>query len=102
MITDAKPLYDAGLKENPTPACSDKRTALEVMNIKQRLARMDGFWKWVSSERQVGDGFTKVAARQLLADRLRRGVIRLTTNQQCQAAKKKTKEEREAAKSFES
>ena len=101
FAADAKALYDAALKENPAPSCQDKRTSLEVLNIRQRLTRMHGRWKWVSCERQIADGLTKVAARQLLADRLRRGVLRLATDKQYTAAKKKTPAEREEARRFE-
>ena len=48
----------------------------------------------------AGFAFTKIAARQLLADRLRKGVLRLTTDKAYTAAKKKTKEEREEARRF--
>ena len=100
LVTDAKALYDSALKENPAPSVNDKRTALEVNLINQRLRHLNGFWKWVSSERQIADGLTKLAARQLLADRLRRAMLRLSTDKAHVAAKKKTKEEREQAKLF--
>ena len=46
-------------------------------------------WRWVSSERQYADGLTKISARQLLADRLRVGKIKLVFDDNFQAAKRK-------------
>lgn len=46
--------------------------------------------KWVSSEKQYADGMTKSDAAQLLADRLRSHQMKLTSDTNFQAAKKKT------------
>ena len=46
--------------------------------------------KWISSETKLADVATKIAARQLLADRLRSDVFSLHSDQSFQAAKKKT------------
>ena len=52
--------------------------------------------RWVSSERQYADGFTKTSAAQLLADRLRVHELRLMEDSTYQAARKKPLEERRA------
>ena len=49
-----------------------------------------GVLRWISSERQFGDGFTKIAARQLLADRIRHSAIKFTFDPGYTASKKKT------------
>ena len=98
LVTDAKALYDSVQKENLASSVNDQGTVLEVNLIKQRLRHLHGFWKWVSSERQIAEGLTKLAARQLLADRLQRAMLRLSTDKAYFAAKKKTKGEREQAK----
>eukprot|EP00959_Pyramimonas_sp_CCMP1952_P250563 5237298-Pyramimonas_sp.AAC.1 len=53
-------------------------------------------WKWTSSDRQYADGLTKLAARQLFADRLRAGRLQLQHDPTYAAAKKNTKEKRQA------
>ena len=45
------------------------------MVLKERMAASGPSWRWVSSERQYADGLTKEGARQLLADRLRKGAL---------------------------
>lgn len=75
----------------------DKRISLEVRVMKERMQDIGGSLRWVSSERQLGDGFTKESARALLAARLRHGRIKLTWDPSYTAAKRKTKMEREKA-----
>ena len=76
LITDAKALYDTYHRDAFNHGSNDKRTALEVKATRQQVESFGGKLKWVSSERQYGDGLTKLSARQLLADRLRHGAIR--------------------------
>ncbi|CAK0797447.1 unnamed protein product, partial [Prorocentrum cordatum] len=79
----------------------DKRTGIEVQVLKERMTASATGWCWVSSDRQFADGFTKLAARQLLADGLRSGTISLRFDEKFQAAKKKTAKDRQAeAKRF--
>ena len=59
---------------------------------------MNGVLKWISSERQFGDGLTKIAARQLLCDRLRHGAIKFTFDPGYTASKKKTAGQREKSR----
>ena len=51
----------------------------------------------MSSERQLADGLTKEAARNLLAQRLRYGKLKFIWNPTYKAAKKKTKDELKAS-----
>ncbi|CAK0856218.1 unnamed protein product, partial [Prorocentrum cordatum] len=79
----------------------DKRAGTEVQVLKERMTASATGWYWVSSERQFADGFTKLSARQLLADRLRIGTISLKFDEKFQAAKKMTgKDRQEEAKRF--
>ena len=55
---------------------------------------MNAIRRWQSSERQYADGMTKLAARQLLADRLRGGELMLVYDPSFTAAKKKEAAER--------
>ena len=66
--------------------------------IREQIESVEGKLKWISSERQFGDGFTKIAARQLLADRMRYGSIKFTWDPEYQASKKKTAAEREKSR----
>ena len=49
---------------------------------------------WVSSERQYSDGLTKQSAAQLLADRLRTHMVKLTSDITFEASKKKDPKQR--------
>lgn len=65
-VTDCRALYDAVYRETIQQA-QDKRVAIEGLIIKQTLKETKTVWRWVSSERQLADGLTKVAARQAFA-----------------------------------
>ena len=94
LVIDAKALYDS-LKAEVPQIQGDKRTKIEAMIIKEKMKECGTEIKWVSSEVQYSDGLTKQAARQLLADRLRTHVLKLTADTDFQAAKKKTPAERQ-------
>jgi hypothetical protein len=38
---------------------------MELRVIREQVEGIGGVLRWISSERQFGDGFTKMAARQL-------------------------------------
>ena len=97
LITDAKALYDSYHREGISSSVIDKRISLELRVMKERMQDIGGSLRWVSSERQLGDGFTKESARALLAARLRHGRIKLTWDPSYTAAKRKTKAERHKA-----
>ena len=63
MITDAKALYDS-FHRNALNTLQTKRTNLEIKVTKQLVPNMEGILKWISSERQYGDGFIKLSARR--------------------------------------
>ena len=118
LVVDAKALYDS-LKAEVPQMQGDRRSKIEVMVVKQtpvnttfitwhfqlitwyylfsriEMDEMKTKLKWISSETQLVDGVTKIAARQLLADRLRSLVFSLHSDQSFQAAKKKTLAERQ-------
>ena len=93
MITDAKALYDSYHREGFGTSVIDKRVSLEVRVVKERLQALGGQLRWMSSERQMADGLTKESARNLLAQRLRYGQLKLVWDPDYKAAKKKTKAE---------
>ena len=90
-VVDAKALYDLLIKDEIQAALgSDKRTAVETLVAQDKLRVCKAQIKWVSSEKQYADGMTKSDAAQLLADRLRSHQMKLTSDTNFQAAKKKT------------
>ncbi|CAK0909688.1 unnamed protein product, partial [Prorocentrum cordatum] len=62
----------------------DKRAGVEVPVLKGRMPASAMGWHWVGAERLFADRFTKLAARQLLADRLRTRTVSLTFDQNFQ------------------
>ncbi|CAJ1379598.1 unnamed protein product, partial [Effrenium voratum] len=93
MVVDARALYDATQRETIQNA-GDKRAAIQILCIKDALTWTGSRLRWVSSERQLADGTTKLAARQSLADDLRGGYMQLINDGNFTAAKKKTNQER--------
>ena len=79
----------------------DARAALEILCVKDAINSLKAEWRWVSSERQMADGLTKLAARQDLADVMSCGMAQqLVHDPEFTAAKKKSHKEIE--KSWES
>ena len=65
LIVDAKALYDILVKEEIQAATgADKRTTIEALVCRDKLACCNGKVMWVSSELQYADGLTKDAAAQ--------------------------------------
>ncbi|CAK9022902.1 unnamed protein product, partial [Durusdinium trenchii] len=77
-------------KDEIQAACgADKRTAIETLVCQDKLRACRASVKWVSSEMQFADSLTKADSSQLLADRLRTHVTKITSDEGFQAAKKK-------------
>ena len=93
LITDAKALYDSFHRDGCS-SVTDRRTALEVLVLKDQMNSLGGGMKWISSERQFADSLTKMTSRRLLADRLRHGRIKFTWDPTFTASKKKDKNTR--------
>ena len=94
MVTDAKSVYDSYHKESMSAV--DKRSGLEIRVVKEQLQSLGGQLRWVSSERQLADGLTKMSTRQSLADRLRHAKVKFLYDPAYTAAKKKSLSERQA------
>ena len=93
MITDAKCLFDSYHKESMSTV--DRRSGLEIRVVKEQLEGLGGRLLWVSSERQLADGLTKMSVRQTFADKLRHGRVKFLFDPQYIAAKKKSLSERQ-------
>ena len=94
LVIDAKALFDA-IKKPGFTSQQDKRAAIEILCIQQKIKDLDCELRWVSSERMLADGMTKISARQSMVDRMKSGYIKLTFDENFKAAKKKTVEQRE-------
>ena len=94
MLTDAKSVYDSYHKESMSAV--DKRSGLEIRVVKEQLQSLGGQLRWVSSERQLADGLTKMSTRQSLADRLRHAKVKFLYDPAYTATKKKSLSERQA------
>lgn len=75
--TDAKSLFDAARSVSALRV-TDKRTAIEVYIVKERLNAMFGYLRWVNSTQQVADGSTKPTAKYAFAHNFNKGVRALT------------------------
>ena len=96
LVIDAKCLYDVLHREELyVSTAADKRTCLEALVTRDKLKEIGGEARWVSSERQYADGLTKDTATQLLADRLRTHLHKITADETYQASRKKKASERE-------
>ena len=93
VVTDCRALYDALNRAN-VGTTQDKRVAIECLVIASMIKETGSILRWVSSERQLADGLTKVTARQDFVEQLKGGYIQLVFNPEFKAAKKKSAEER--------
>ena len=100
-VIDARALFDA-LKKKGFTSGQDKRSAIEILCVQQELERLGCELRWVSSERMLADGLTKVASRQQMVEQLRSGKLKLVFDKDFVASKKKDlkRREKDAAEAF--
>ena len=90
LIVDAKALYDILVEDEIQAATgANKRTTIEALVCRDKLACCNGKVRWVSSELQYADGLTKETAAPLLGQRLRTHMTKLTSDKNFQASKRK-------------
>ena len=94
VVADAKALFGAARNMSATQGLSaaNKRTAIDVKIVCERMSRFNGQWYWTNTLQQVSDGLTKVQARQRLVEILRRGHHALKFDPTFTAGKKLTTE----------
>jgi hypothetical protein len=95
-FTDSRGLYDAGRSQSAGLGITEKRTAIEVSMVNDRMAAINGEWRWTSAHQQLADGLTKVSARQKLADIMRRGMHALKFDESFTSLKKLTQKQKDA------
>ena len=71
-VTDCKALYDSGISSSCGRGINEKRTAIEVMTVTERMHEFGGLWRWTNTDQQLADGLTKISSRQRFAQVLRR------------------------------
>ena len=74
LITDCKALYDAARSMSAGRGLQEKRTAIEVLMINEKMHEINADWAWTDTHQQMADGLTKVSVRQQFADKLKRGM----------------------------
>ena len=75
-LTDCKSLYDH-LASKSSPTLDDKRTALDVVIVRESLGRVQANLRWIPTDRMLADALTKetVEAMDLLRACLRTGQL---------------------------
>ena len=58
VLTDCKSLYDHLIFKS-SPTLDDKRTALDVVRIRESLAKMQASLRWIPTDRMLADALTK-------------------------------------------
>ena len=96
VVIDAKGLYDA-LKKDGIGSGADKRASIDILCTKEEISRLACDLRWVSSERMLADGLTKMSARQGFPEMLGSGYLKLVNDTTFTAAKKKDKDARAAS-----
>ena len=64
ILTDCKSLYDH-LVSKSSPTLDDKRTALDVVIIRESLAKMKASLRWIPTDRMLADALTKESAEAM-------------------------------------
>ena len=75
LVTDCKSVYDVSTKTS-TPTCTEYRTTLECLSVKQRL-RENVDLRWISSNAMLADSLTKCMSGDVLRAALKTGTYRL-------------------------
>ena len=89
VITDAKSLYDAlERSESSTRNLTERRTAMEVTAIRQRLEHGFKNTGWVNSDSQMADGLTKLQATWKLLEIMSAGKWKIVWDATFQSARK--------------
>lgn len=89
LIVDAKNVFDAVCKiESAGLQLEEKRTAIELLAIKQRLQQARVNLKWVNSDQQLSDSLTKSWVHETLLRALREAQWRIVYDPEYQSAKR--------------
>ena len=59
LVTDCKSLYDHLVSPSSPTAIEDRRTSIDVVIIRESIKALQGFIRWVPTNRMIADGLTK-------------------------------------------
>ena len=76
-VTDARDVYDALSRDQPSGGMAEKRLAVEVLILQQNLAEGRNLLRWCSSDQMLADCLTKDMPCDYLLQRLSEGIIRV-------------------------
>ena len=89
LVVDAKNIYDGIVKiESSGLQLEEKRTAIELLAIKQRLRQAAIALRWVNSDQQLSDALTKSWQHEGLIRALQEGKWRIVFDPSYQSAKR--------------
>ena len=98
LILDAKNLYDALSRiETSGLQLEEKRTAIDVLSIRERTQQTGILVKWVDSDQQLGDGLSKPNQFDSLLEILRFGSLSIVFDPLFVSAKRKRQQKRQKA-----
>jgi len=90
MVCDARHIYDGVVKvETSGLQMEEKRTAIELLAIKERLSQAKVLLKWVDGEQELADGLTKPWRHEPLIKALEKGEWRIVYDPHFQSARRK-------------
>ena len=58
IATDCKSLFDH-VQSQSAPTLDDRRTALDIIILREPLAKMQGWFRWLPTDRMIADALTK-------------------------------------------
>ena len=80
-VTDARDVYDALSRDQPSGSVAEKRLAVEVLILQQNLAEGRNLLRWCSSDQMLADCLTKDVQCDYLMERLAAGTIRIVEDE---------------------
>ena len=90
MVCDARNISDGVVKvETSGLQMEEKRTAIELLAIKERLSQARVSLKWVDGEQELADGLTKPWKHETLIKALQKGEWRIIFDPEFQSARRK-------------
>ncbi|CAE7390554.1 PORB, partial [Symbiodinium natans] len=90
VVTDSKNLYDSVHRiETSGLQLEERRLALEVLSIRERIKSAGMHFKWVDSDQQLADNLSKPFSFQTLLTAIHKGELCLQFHSQFVSAKKK-------------
>ena len=94
VVTDSKSLYDAYRSQTGGLGMEEKRTALELVDLKERIGSdPDVTLRWVNSEANLADSLTKPHARRPLEQFYETGFYWAITRDPLERSAKKRREQ---------